>query len=36
MKKLSLDLNGIKEYQQNREPYLLIDFADEVASISAS
>ena len=30
MKKLSLDLNGIKEYQQNREPYLLIDFAEEV------
>jgi len=30
MKKLSLDLNGIKEYQQNREPYLMIDFADEV------
>jgi len=30
MKKLSLDLNGIKEYQQNREPYLLIDFAHEV------
>ena len=30
MNKLSLDLNGIKEYQQNREPYLLIDFADEV------
>jgi len=30
MKKLSLDLNGIKNYQQNREPYLLIDFASEV------
>ena len=30
MKKLSLDLNGIKDYQQNREPYLLIDFASEV------
>ena len=30
MKKLSLDLNGIKEYQQNREPYLLIDFATEI------
>jgi len=30
MKKLSLDLNSIKEYQQNREPYLLIDFANEV------
>ncbi len=30
MKKLSLDLNGIKDYQQNREPYLMIDFADEI------
>ena len=29
MKKLSLDLNSIKEYQQNREPYLLIDFAND-------
>ncbi len=30
MKKLSLNLNDIKNYQQNREPYLLIDFASEV------
>ena len=30
MKKLSLNLDGIKEYQQNREPYLMIDFATEV------
>ena len=30
MKKLKLDLNGIHEYQQNRSPYLLIDFAEEV------
>ena len=30
MKKLSLDLDGIKEYQQNREPYLMIDFANEI------
>ena len=30
MKKLILDKNGIHEYQQNREPYLLIDFATEV------
>ena len=30
MRKLILDLNGIKAYQQNREPYLMIDFATEV------
>ena len=30
MKKLSLNLDGIKEYQQNREPYLMIDFANEI------
>ena len=30
MKKISLDLNGIKEYQQNRSPYLMIDFANEI------
>lgn len=30
MKKLILDLDEIKDYQQNREPYLLIDHASEV------
>ncbi len=30
MKKIILDLKGIKEYQQNRAPYLLIDHATEV------
>ena len=30
MSKFSLDLNGIKEFQQNREPYLMIDYVDEV------
>ena len=30
MKKLSLDKKGIHEYQQNRSPYLLIDFATEI------
>ena len=30
MKKIILDKNGIYEYQQNREPYLLIDFATEI------
>ena len=30
MKNLSLDKKGIYEYQQNREPYLLIDFATEI------
>ena len=27
---MSLNLDGIKEYQQNREPYLMIDFANEI------
>ena len=30
MNKLTLNLDGIKEYQQNREPYLMIDFANEI------
>tara|TARA_B100001248_G_C27307284_1_gene420117 strand:+ start:77 stop:544 length:468 start_codon:yes stop_codon:yes gene_type:complete len=30
MSKMSLNLDGIKEYQQNREPYLMIDFANEI------
>ena len=30
MKKLSLDKKGIQEYQQNRDPYLLIDCATEI------
>ena len=30
MKKIILDKNGIHEYQKNREPYLLIDYATEV------
>ncbi|MDP6584428.1 MAG: 3-hydroxyacyl-ACP dehydratase FabZ family protein [Anaerolineales bacterium] len=30
MESLKLDKNGIYEYQQNRDPYLLIDFAEEV------
>ena len=30
MKKIILDKKGIYEYQQNREPYLLIDVATEV------
>ena len=25
-----LDLKGIKEYQQNRHPYLMIDYVDEI------
>ena len=29
MKIFSLDKQGIYEYQQNREPYLLIDYASE-------
>ena len=29
-KKLFLDINKIKEYQQNRYPYLMIDCATEV------
>ena len=30
MKKFSLNKKEIYEYQQNREPYLLIDFATEI------
>ena len=30
MKKLSLDKKGIYEYQQNREPYLLIDYDTDI------
>ena len=30
MKALNLDKKGIYEYQQNREPYLMIDHATEV------
>ena len=30
MNKITLDKKGICEYQQNREPYLLIDFATEI------
>ena len=30
MKNFSLDKQGIYEYQQNREPYLLIDYASEI------
>ena len=30
MERLRLDLKGIHEYQQNRHPYLLMDFAEEV------
>ena len=30
MKHLELDKNKIYEYQQNREPYLMIDYASEV------
>lgn len=30
MKKLSLNLEQIKEYQQNREPYLMVDYIEEV------
>ena len=30
MESLILDKRGIHEYQQNRHPYLLIDFAEEV------
>ena len=30
MSGLKLDINGIKEYQQNRHPYLLIDYVEEV------
>ncbi len=30
MKKITLDKKGICEYQQNRDPYLLIDHASEI------
>ena len=30
MKPFSLDKQGIYDYQQNREPYLLIDYASEI------
>ena len=30
MKKLVLDKNQILDYQQNRDPYLMIDYASEV------
>ena len=30
MKRLRMDRKDIQEYQQNRDPYLLIDFAEEV------
>ena len=30
MEKIILDKNGIHEYQQNRAPYLMIDYATEV------
>ena len=30
MKKITLDKQGILEYQKNRDPYLFLDFADEV------
>ena len=30
MKKIILDKQGICEYQQNRDPYLLIDYATEI------
>jgi 3-hydroxyacyl-[acyl-carrier-protein] dehydratase len=30
MNKISLDLNGIHEYQKNRFPYLMIDVATEI------
>jgi 3-hydroxyacyl-[acyl-carrier-protein] dehydratase len=30
MKLLFLDKNGILEYQQNRDPYLMIDYASEI------
>tara|TARA_Y100000590_G_scaffold469902_1_gene660536 strand:- start:1674 stop:2138 length:465 start_codon:yes stop_codon:yes gene_type:complete len=30
MKKIVLDKQGIYDYQQNREPYLMIDYATEV------
>ena len=30
MKKLVLDKNQILDYQQNRDPYLMIDYASEL------
>ena len=30
MNKMTLDKKGIYEYQQNREPYLMIDYATEI------
>ena len=30
MNALQLDRKGILEYQKNRDPYLLIDYAEEV------
>ena len=30
MEKIELDMDGIKEFQQNRYPYLLIDYANEI------
>lgn len=30
MKKISLDKKGICEYQKNRDPYLMIDYATEI------
>ena len=30
MKKLKLDIKGLHEYQQNRYPYLLIEYAEEI------
>ena len=32
MDKFELDIDGIKKYQQNRSPYLLIDYASQVAT----
>ena len=30
MEKIELDTDGIKEFQQNRYPYLLIDYANQI------
>ena len=30
MKKIILDKKGICEYQKNRDPYLMIDYATEI------
>ena len=30
MEKIELDIDGIKEFQQNRYPYLLIDYANQI------